>query len=140
MTKEQIIKKINEFVKVNGDYKKLGNKVTSLKDEIKEFMHREGIDEYVDAETNHRVTYTKIEKSEVDEDKLINQIKSLSRKCKDKEVKAKIKSCIARVETIDESKLETLIYDGTITGADLSSCYSTKVTYMLKDNAPKKQK
>lgn len=123
-------KAMSDKVKFYDDQKK------EMAKQIKEFMKENDIQEI---ETDKcKATYKPSSKVTVNEEKLIQNIKDIARKTKDKELKAKIRKAVVKVEAIDEQYLETLIYDGFITSEQIQDSYETKQTWTLRCSNLKK--
>lgn len=123
-------KAMSDKVKFYDDQKK------EMAKQIKEFMKENDIQEI---ETDKcKATYKPSNRVTVNEEKLIQNIKDIARKTKDKELKAKIRKAVVKVEAIDEQYLETLIYDGFITSEQIQDSYETKETWTLRCSNLKK--
>ena len=132
---------IRSIIKAYFDYKQeekmLKEHLNSNGKLIKSFMLDNAQTEYI-SDDGIRITYKPTEKTTMNQEKLLETIKSLIKKTKDKETKDKIKSCIKKVEVVDEYVLEELIYNDIISDDSLSDCVETTTTYTLRCNKVKK--
>lgn len=127
---EILNKLIGKYSQSKDKEKEVKAELNELGTQLKELLTANDLQEYEFG--GLKISYKPSEKSTVNEEKLITTIKKLARATKDKDMKAKIKAAVIKVEAIDEHHLETLIYDGTVTPEDIAECYESKVTWTLR--------
>lgn len=127
---ENLNQLISQYSQSKDKEKEVKAELNELGTQLKELLSANDIQEYEFG--GLKISYKPSEKSTVNEDKLINTIKKLARATKDKDMKAKIRAAVIKVEAIDEHHLETLIYDGTVTPEDIAECYESKTTWTLR--------
>lgn len=127
---ENLNQLISQYSQSKDKEKEVKAELNELGTQLKELLLANDIQEYEFG--GLKISYKPSEKSTVNEDKLINTIKKLARATKDKDMKAKIRAAIIKVEAIDEHHLETLIYDGTVTPEDIAECYESKTIWTLR--------
>lgn len=127
---EILNKLIGQYSQSKDKEKEVKAQLNELGTQLKELLTANELQEYEFG--GLKISYKPSEKSTVNEEKLITTIKKLARATKDKDMKAKIKAAVIKVEAIDEHHLETLIYDGTVTPEDIAECYESKVTWTLR--------
>lgn len=127
---ENLNQLISQYSQSKDKEKKVKAELNEIGTQLKELLSANDIQEYEFG--GLKISYKPSEKSTVNEDKLINTIKKLARATKDKDIKAKIRAAVIKVEAIDEHHLETLIYDGTVTPEDIAECYESKTTWTLR--------
>ena len=127
---EILNKLIGQYSQSKDKEKEVKAELNELGTQLKELLTANDLQEYEFG--GLKISYKPSEKSTVNEEKLITTIKKLARATKDKDMKAKIKAAVIKVEAIDEHHLETLIYDGTVTPEDIAECYESKVTWTLR--------
>lgn len=136
-TKRSIGSVIKSYFDFKQQEKTLKENINNDGKIIKSFMLDNAQTEYI-SDDGIRITYKPTEKTTMNQEKLLETIKSLIKKTKDKEIKNKIKSCIKKVEVVDEYVLEELIYNDIISDDSLSDCVETTTTYTLRCNRVKK--
>lgn len=127
---ENLNQLISQYSQSKDKEKEVKAELNEIGTQLKELLSANDIQEYEFG--GLKISYKPSEKSTVNEDKLINTIKKLARATKDKDIKAKIRAAVIKVEAIDEHHLETLIYDGTVTPEDIAECYESKTTWTLR--------
>lgn len=127
---ENLNQLISQYSQSKDKEKQVKAELNEIGTQLKELLSANDIQEYEFG--GLKISYKPSEKSTVNEDKLINTIKKLARATKDKDIKAKIRAAVIKVEAIDEHHLETLIYDGTVTPEDIAECYESKTTWTLR--------
>ena len=127
---ENLNQLISQYSQSKDKEKEVKAELNEIGTQLKELLSANDIQE--DEFGGLKISYKPSEKSTVNEDKLINTIKKLARATKDKDIKAKIRAAVIKVEAIDEHHLETLIYDGTVTPEDIAECYESKTTWTLR--------
>lgn len=127
---------VQQYFDLKAKEKELKAEIDFAGGEIKKYLTENKLEEF-DAD-GVKVTYKGSERSSINEEKLIKTIKKIANNTDDKEVKKVIKSCIKKVETIDEPTLETLIYNNVIDSSDLECCYESKMIYTLRVQKAKK--
>ena len=127
---ENLNQLISQYSQSKDKEKEVKAELNEIGTQLKELLSANDIQEYEVG--GLKISYKPSEKSTVNEDKLINTIKKLARATKDKDIKAKIRAAVIKVEAIDEHHLETLIYDGTVTPEDIAECYESKTTWTLR--------
>lgn len=132
---EQLVAKFKEL---KSDEKLLKAQLVSTTAELKTYFEENDTDEI--ACNEDLVTYKKSVRSKVNEEKLMECIKKLARNTKDPELKKKIRSCVKKVDTVDEDALETLMYEGTISPNALEPAYESTITRTLRLGKVKKAK
>lgn len=133
----EINKLLQQYSEGKQKEKELKARLNEIGVQLKEYMTNNSIQEYENGEL--KLSYKPTEKSSINEDKLIGVIKRLARAEKDKEIKAQIKSCIVKTESIDEDTLENLIYSGVISAEDITECYTSKTIWTLRLGKSKKK-
>lgn len=110
--------------------KKLKAELGDLGDGIKAYLTTHELEEF--SHEGLKISYKPTEKSTVNEQLLIKTLKKLATKEKDAGVRKSIRACIKKVEAIDETNLETLIYNGIIPSEELEKCTENKTIYTLR--------
>ena len=82
---------------------------TKYINDIKKELDKRGLSKF-ETDNGIKLSYTESTKSDVDEEKLIKCIYKLVDECKDFDTKSQLLSCIIQKPTVDEDKLQELIY------------------------------
>ena len=104
---------------------------TKYINDIKKELDKRGLSKF-ETDNGIKLSYTESTKSDVDEEKLIKCIYNLVNECKDFDTKAQLLSCIIHKPTVDEDKLQELIYKGLISTDDIESAFTYKTTKTLR--------
>lgn len=97
---------------------------------IKEELESQGIDKMSFPDLGVKISYSKVNKSVMDEDKLISIVQGLI--AGDSEFTEDIKECIEYKPIINEQKLQELIYKGVVDINDIQPAYVDKGYKVLK--------
>lgn len=97
---------------------------------IKEELESQGIDKMAFPDLGVKISYSKVNKSVMDEDKLISIVQRLI--ASDSEFTEDIKECIEYKPIINEQKLQELIYKGIVDINDIQPAYVDKGYKVLK--------
>lgn len=97
---------------------------------IKEELESQGIDKMSFPDLGVKISYSKVNKSVMDEDKLISIVQRLI--ASDSEFTEDIKECIEYKPIINEQKLQELIYKGIVDINDIEPAYVDKGYKVLK--------
>lgn len=97
---------------------------------IKEELESQGIDKMSFPDLGVKISYSKVNKSVMDEDKLISIVQRLI--ASDSEFTEDIKECIEYKPIINEQKLQELIYKGVVDINDIQPAYVDKGYKVLK--------
>lgn len=123
----------NELVKYNelkSDEKIVKSQLNASKEKIVNYMTEFEVNEVTYGDLV--ATYKGSERSTMNEEKLIECVEKFARQTKDAETRKSIRSCIKKVKAIDESALETLIYNEIIPPEAIHSAYESKTVYTLR--------
>lgn len=121
---------IGKYSQSKDKEKEVKAELNELGTQLKELLTKNDIQEYEFG--GLKISYKPSEKSTVNEEKVITAIKKLARATEDKDLKARIKAAVIKVEAIDEHHLETLIYEGTVTPEHIAECYESKTIWTLR--------
>lgn len=132
---ETILRRCNELKEKE---KIIKSETKKLVDDVKAKFESLGLNEY-NIPGEFCVKCSKVEKTSMNEDKLIGILNNLSKLETDERLAESIKSCIEYKPTINEKKVQQLIYQGIINIEDIASAVETTTQTRLTFGNPRKE-
>ena len=112
-------KAVQELNSVKSDLKALKTSEKALTEEIKQELAGQGLEAKILSDINMKVTCKEVTKTEINEDALIKIITELISKTKNSDLKDELRKCLVVKTTVDEDKIQELIYKGFIDLEDI---------------------
>lgn len=132
---ETILRRCNELKEKE---KIIKSETKKLVDAVKTKFESLGLNEY-NIPGEFCVKCSKVEKTSMNEDKLIGILNNLSKLETDDRLAESVKSCIEYKPTINEKKVQQLIYQGIINVEDIAPAMETTTQTRLTFGKPKKE-
>lgn len=118
--------------------KRVKTETKKLTDEVKTEFKSRDINEY-NVPGVCCVKCTEVEKTSMNEEKLIDILNSIINTQKDTEVADSLKQCIEYKPYINEKKVQQLIYQGFLNTEDIAPAMETSIQTRLTFSKPKKE-
>lgn len=132
---ETILRRCNELKEKE---KIIKSETKKLVDDVKTKFESLGLNEY-NIPGEFCVKCTEVEKTSMNEEKLIDILTNIINTQKDTEVADSLKQCIEYKPCINEKKVQQLIYQGLINTEDIAPAMETSVQTRLTFSKPKKE-
>lgn len=132
---ETILRRCNELKEKE---KVIKTETKKLVDDVKLKLESLGLSEY-NMPGEFCVKYSKVEKTAMNEEKLIDILTNIINAQTDVQVADSLKQCIEYKPCINEKKVQQLIYQGLLNTEDIAPAMETSVQTRLTFSKPKKE-